>query len=128
MQDGSELVWTTLNVIVDVLFGNFVFASVLWIWVSILLKLNHNLLRFKEVLFVVLVSSYFKLFLLAMMVWDFPYSVLYIVDIFVLSSNAVALRVLTQLKMSSCIAISFSAHITKFFAYHWLLSLLKCFR
>ncbi|KAG6433217.1 hypothetical protein SASPL_104825 [Salvia splendens] len=46
----------------------------------------------KHMLFVVVVSSYFKLFVLAMMVWEFPSSVIVIIDVFVLSSNTVALK------------------------------------
>ncbi|XVF30892.1 hypothetical protein REPUB_Repub16aG0097300 [Reevesia pubescens] len=49
-------------------------------------------LRFRDLLLAILISSYFKIFLASMMVWEFPPSVVYIIDLFVLSSNTVALK------------------------------------
>ncbi|BBN68926.1 Arv1-like protein [Prunus dulcis] len=43
-------------------------------------------------------------------VWECP-SVIFIIDLFVLSSNTVALKVITQAAMSRCIAACFSAHV-----------------
>ncbi|XP_051133969.1 protein ARV 2-like isoform X2 [Andrographis paniculata] len=73
----------------------------------------------KWILLVVLVSSYFKIFLMAMMVWDFPSSVIYIIDIFVMSSNIVALKVVTDSDMARCLAVCVIAHGIKFLAGHY---------
>ncbi|KAK8963428.1 hypothetical protein KSP40_PGU012512 [Platanthera guangdongensis] len=100
-QDASRsslvFTWTALKVLLDVLLGNFVFVSVLWTGIRVILKLNYYMPRYIEILLAVLVSSYFKMFLLVMMVWDFPPAAIFIVDIFVLSSNTVALRGLTSI-------------------------------
>jgi hypothetical protein len=48
--------------------------------------------RGKEILLTILISSYVKIFLFAMPVWEFPVSVIFIVDMLVLTSNAVALK------------------------------------
>ncbi|KAL8135053.1 hypothetical protein AgCh_009898 [Apium graveolens] len=48
---------------------------------------------FKDTVLAILVSSSFKIFLIATMIWEFPSSVLYINDIVVLSSNTVAFKV-----------------------------------
>ncbi|CAH2039179.1 unnamed protein product [Thlaspi arvense] len=48
--------------------------------------------RRREILMGILVSSYFKIFLLTMLVWEFPMSVIFIVDILVLTSNSMALK------------------------------------
>ncbi|TQD85841.1 hypothetical protein C1H46_028620 [Malus baccata] len=53
-----------------------------------------------------------QMFLIAMMVWEYP-SVILIIDIFVSSSNTVALKVITRSPMSRCIAACFSAHVVK---------------
>ncbi|KAJ0053792.1 hypothetical protein Pint_00691 [Pistacia integerrima] len=50
------------------------------------------MLRFKDFLLAILISSYFKIFLVAMMIWRFPSSVIFIIDLLVLSSNIVALK------------------------------------
>ncbi|KAM1470439.1 hypothetical protein FF1_040969 [Malus domestica] len=52
------------------------------------------------------------MFLIAMMVWEYP-SVILIIDIFVSSSNTVALKVIARSPMSRCIAACFSAHVVK---------------
>ncbi|KAL6893952.1 hypothetical protein ACP4OV_008050 [Aristida adscensionis] len=94
----SRSVFSTIincsEVIGDVLLGNIIFMIMLFLGVRFILKLHFNITRYKEVLFAIIISSYFKLFLLTMMVWEFPSSVIVIVEIFVLSSNVVALRVL----------------------------------
>ncbi|KAL6333264.1 hypothetical protein AAG906_028447 [Vitis piasezkii] len=48
--------------------------------------------KYKNLLLAILISSYFKIFLIAMMVWELPSSVIFIIDVFVLSSNTVALK------------------------------------
>ncbi|KAL5982738.1 hypothetical protein ACLOJK_016814 [Asimina triloba] len=57
----------------------------------LLLKSSSQVARNKELFLAILVSSYMKIFVVAMLVWGFPPSVLLIIDLFVLSSNAVAL-------------------------------------
>ncbi|OVA12761.1 Arv1 protein [Macleaya cordata] len=80
-----------------------------------LLTIVHKPHRYKDLVLAIVVSSYFKIFLIAMMVWDFPSSVLFIIDILVLSSNAVALKVVTESRMTSrCIWVCLVAHAVKF--------------
>ncbi|KAJ7546096.1 hypothetical protein O6H91_08G024500 [Diphasiastrum complanatum] len=50
--------------------------------------------RWTDLSLALLVSSYFKLFTLSMLVWDFSPLMVYIVDLLVLSSNIVALKVM----------------------------------
>ncbi|KAG9441317.1 hypothetical protein H6P81_017171 [Aristolochia fimbriata] len=99
-----------LQILIQAFAGRFAFFSTLFI----ALKLFHGFPShdrwYKEVLLGVVISSYFRTFIVTMMVWDFPSSMLYIIDIFVLSSNAVALKVLTKLTVGSCIGILLSAH------------------
>ncbi|XP_010904636.1 protein ARV 2 isoform X1 [Elaeis guineensis] len=124
---GSPLVsiWTCGKVLMDVLLGNFVFISVIVLGTKFLLDLSLDITRCKEIMLAILISSYFKLFLIAMMVWEFPSSVLFIIDVFVLSSNAVALRVVTQLQTAGCLAVCFGAHAAKLFTDRWVLHLLS---
>ncbi|XP_073263500.1 protein ARV 2 isoform X2 [Populus alba] len=46
-------------------------------------------------------------------VWEFPFSVIFIIDLFVLSSNTVALKVISESAMNRCIAACFCAHAVK---------------
>ncbi|KAG6786946.1 hypothetical protein POTOM_008567 [Populus tomentosa] len=69
--------------------------------------------RCRGILLAVLVSSHFKIFLIATMVWEFPFSVIFIIDLFVLSSNTVALKVISESAMNRCIAACFCAHAVK---------------
>ncbi|MCO5569864.1 hypothetical protein L7F22_023578 [Adiantum nelumboides] len=55
---------------------------------------SHPKHRWVELLLALLFSSYFKLFTFAMMVWDFSPFMVHIVEMFVLSSNAVAFKVI----------------------------------
>lgn len=118
-------IWTCGKVLMDVLLGNFIFISVIVLGTRFLLNLSLDISRYKEIILAILISSYFKLFLLAMMVWEFPSSVLFIIDIFVLSSNAVALRVVTQLQTAGCLGVCFGAHAAKLFTARLLLHLLS---
>ncbi|XP_078440526.1 protein ARV 2-like isoform X2 [Wolffia australiana] len=68
----------------------------------------------KNIFLAVILSSYCKLFLALMMVWEFPTSCAYIIDAFVISSNFVALKALKLLPSSSCIAMILGAHGAKF--------------
>ncbi|RLN29674.1 hypothetical protein C2845_PM05G03880 [Panicum miliaceum] len=86
------------KVIGDALLGNIIFMIMLFLGVRFILKLSFDITRYREVLFAVIISSYFKLFLFTMMVWEFPSSVIFIVEMFVLSSNVVALRGLNNMR------------------------------
>ncbi|XP_051177927.1 protein ARV 2 [Lolium perenne] len=103
------------------LLGNVVFMAILLLGVRYILKLSFDIMRYREVLLAVIISSYFKLFLLTMMVWEFPSSAIFIVEIFVLSSNVVALRVMTQFPKAHCVGICFVAHAAKHLTERWLL-------
>ncbi|CAA0152649.1 unnamed protein product [Arabidopsis thaliana] len=48
--------------------------------------------RRREIMLGIFISSYFKIFLLAMLVWEFPMSVIFFVDILLLTSNSMALK------------------------------------
>ncbi|KAJ7951402.1 Arv1-like protein [Quillaja saponaria] len=49
-------------------------------------------------------------------VWEFPSSVIFIIDSFVLSSYIVALKVLAESAMSRCVGACLSAHAVKLLA------------
>ncbi|KAL8462663.1 hypothetical protein ACS0TY_033622 [Phlomoides rotata] len=99
-----------------VIFGNLVFLWVVFYASRKFLSASAGFYGWKQILFAVLVSSYFKIFLLAMMVWEFPSSVIVIIDIFVISSNIVALKVITNSVMMRCLAVCVVAHGVKFLA------------
>ncbi|CAO2170958.1 unnamed protein product [Urochloa humidicola] len=86
-------IFNCMEVIGDALLGNIVFMVMLFLGMRFILKLSFDITRYREALFTVIISSYFKLFLFTMMVWEFPSSVVFIVEMFVLSSSVVALRV-----------------------------------
>ncbi|KAG7020677.1 Protein arv1-like protein, partial [Cucurbita argyrosperma subsp. argyrosperma] len=48
--------------------------------------------RYKDFFFAIIISSYFKIFLVCMMIWEFPSPVIFIIDLFVLSSNVIAIK------------------------------------
>uniref|UniRef100_A0A0A9GHR4 Protein ARV n=1 Tax=Arundo donax TaxID=35708 RepID=A0A0A9GHR4_ARUDO len=110
-----------MEVIGDALLGNIIFITILFLGVQFILKLSFNITRYREVLFTIVISSYFKLFLLTMMVWEFPSSVIFIVEMFVLSSNVVALRVVLQFPKAHCFGVCFAAHAAKYLTGRWLL-------
>ncbi|XP_077237891.1 protein ARV 2-like [Tasmannia lanceolata] len=113
-------IWVCGKMLTEVILENFVFFSVLLLPSRFLLNSLSPVTRYKEVFLAIVVSSYFKIFLIAMMVWEFPFPALYIVDVFVLSSNAVALKVLTQSMMIGCIGVCIGAHAAKFATSHLL--------
>ncbi|XP_011628583.1 protein arv1 homolog isoform X4 [Amborella trichopoda] len=96
----------------------YLWKGALLLGTKILQKSSSEILRFKEVLLAIIVSSYFKIFLITMMIWEFPLSVLFIIDLFVLSSNAVALKVLTNATTNGCIGVCLTAHAAKYFVSH----------
>ncbi|KAH6834315.1 ARV1 family protein [Perilla frutescens var. hirtella] len=104
------------KMLTGVMFGNLVFLCILFCGTRKLLSSATGFYGCKQILFIVIISSYFKMFLLAMMVWGFPSSVIVIIDIFVLSSNTVALKVITNSAMMRCLAVCALAHGMKFFA------------
>ncbi|KAL5217200.1 hypothetical protein ABZP36_017884, partial [Zizania latifolia] len=71
------------KVLGDALLENIVFMAVLLLEVQFILKLSFDTRRYREVPLAVIISSYFKLFLMEMMVWEFPSSVIFIVEMFV---------------------------------------------
>ncbi|KAG5566126.1 hypothetical protein RHGRI_001902 [Rhododendron griersonianum] len=111
----STLVSRYGKVLMDLLFGNFVFLSFLLLVTRYFLEASFGASRYIDVLLAIFISSYFKIFLIVMMVWEFPSSVLFIIDIFVLSSNTVALKVITESSIEKCIGACFSAHAVKLF-------------
>ncbi|XP_039131322.1 protein ARV 1 isoform X5 [Dioscorea cayenensis subsp. rotundata] len=103
-----------IKVFLDVLLGNIVFIVVLLLGTRLFVNCSLTITSYLEILLAVFVSSFFKVYLVAMMVWEFPSAVLYIIEMFVLSSNAVAFRVSTQQEAIRCIGICLSAHAAKF--------------
>lgn len=71
-------------------------------------------IRNRDICMAVLFSSYFKIFMTVMMVWDFPSSAVFIIDVFVLSSNAVAVNVVTNATTLESAGVSFIGHFAKF--------------
>lgn len=110
----ASFIWTCQKVLMDVVLGNFVFLATFLLAMRILLKTSIGSLRYKDILLAILISSYFKMCLVAMMVWQFPSSVVFIIDLYVLSSNIVALKVITESALSRCVLTCFSAHLMKF--------------
>ncbi|KAL1220323.1 Protein ARV 1 [Cardamine amara subsp. amara] len=70
--------------------------------------------RRRDIILGLLISSYFKIFLLAMLVWEFPMAVIFIVDILVVTSNSMALKVMTETTTSRCIGVCLMAHLVRF--------------
>ncbi|CAK8543069.1 unnamed protein product [Lathyrus sativus] len=111
----SSLVSTCCKMMVDVVFGNFMFLLTFFFMVNIFLHISLSVSRCNGILLGLLISCYFKIFLIAMMVWEFPSPVMFIIELFCLSSNAVALKVMTESSMSRCVLTCFSAYAIKFF-------------
>ncbi|KAL1544682.1 protein ARV 2-like [Salvia divinorum] len=103
------------KMLTGVMFGNLIFICVLFCSTRKLLNAATIFHGWKQMLFVIVVSSYFKIFLLAMMVWEFPSSVIVIIDVFVLSSNTVALKVITNSVMRRSLLVCALAHGLKCF-------------
>uniref|UniRef100_M1BC48 Protein ARV n=1 Tax=Solanum tuberosum TaxID=4113 RepID=M1BC48_SOLTU len=79
------------KVLMGVFFGNLMFLGIILFGTRKFLNAKIGDSRCKHILLSILVSSYFKIFVIAMMVWEFPSSVVFIIKMFVLSSNALAL-------------------------------------
>ncbi|KAL0642382.1 hypothetical protein Bca4012_040672 [Brassica carinata] len=108
-----SFVLASLEVLVNVLSANFAFV-LSFALASKIISIGAS--RGKEILLGIFISSYIKIFLFAMPVWEFPVSVIFIVDMLVLTSNAVALKVMTESTTSRCLAACFMAHSIKFLA------------
>ncbi|KAJ1702736.1 hypothetical protein LUZ63_002515 [Rhynchospora breviuscula] len=117
-------IWCCTKILTGALVENFLFMLFILVGLEFVLKLSYNIKRYREVMSAIIISSYLKLFLLSTMVWEFPLSVIHIVNVFVLSSNIVALRVVTQSKISWCVGICCLAHGARILIDHWLLELL----
>ncbi|KAJ9690295.1 hypothetical protein PVL29_012779 [Vitis rotundifolia] len=103
------------KILMDVLFGNLAFLCIFLLATRNLLNTIGAVSRYKNLLLSILISSYFKIFFIAMMVWELSSSLIFIIDVFVLSSNAVALKVITGSGMSRCAETCFVAHAVKLF-------------
>ncbi|XP_042517133.1 protein ARV 2-like [Macadamia integrifolia] len=106
--------WVCGKMLMHVFLGNLIFLYVLVFATRVFLRSSSKETRYKDLLLAILVSSYFKIFLLAMMVWEFPSTVIFIIDGFVLSSNAVSLKVMTEATTIRCLGVCFIAHAMKF--------------
>ncbi|XP_050237445.1 protein ARV 2-like [Mercurialis annua] len=104
------------KIFTDVFFGNVMFLCFFLLATRILLNTSVGISRSRNLLQSIIVSSYFKIFLIGMMVWEFPSSVIFIIDLFVLSSNIVALKVITESDLNRCIGACFCAHAAKLLA------------
>ncbi|XP_031504818.1 protein ARV 2-like isoform X3 [Nymphaea colorata] len=102
-----------LELLLSSFFGILVFLCILYPACKYLQKSPRKAIRFNQVLLATLVSSYFKIVLIAMMVWQFPVTAIFIIDMFALSSNAVALKVLMQITMVESVAACIIAHSAK---------------
>lgn len=100
--------------------GNLVFFCVLLVFSRRFLIFKEGFSGYKDLLLTMVVSSYLKFYMLFMMVWEFPASVVYIIDLLVMSSNLVALRVITESSFRRCAGLCVGSHALKFFV-NWLL-------
>ncbi|KAK6922331.1 Arv1 protein, partial [Dillenia turbinata] len=107
------LFWRYGMILMNVFIQNFLFLCVLLLASTTFPSTFAGVLRYKKLLLAFLVSSYLKMFLIAMMVWEFPVYVIFVIDLFVFSSNTVALRVITQGDLSSSLAVCFAARSVK---------------
>ncbi|KAK9146086.1 hypothetical protein Sjap_005989 [Stephania japonica] len=105
--------WPCWKVLLDVFVVNLIALMVLLFLTRTFLS-SSEIIMYKDLLLAVIISSYWKTFVIAMMVWKFPPSVIFILDMLVLSSNAVALKVMTRSTMTRSILVCFSAHVVKF--------------
>ncbi|XP_022144295.1 protein arv1 homolog [Momordica charantia] len=121
IQGNSSLSFSSIagicrKTLVDVSLGNVMFLCALLISSRVFLRSSAGFHWHKDLIFAIIISSYFKIFLVSMTVWEFPSTVIFIVDFFVLSSNAVAIKVITESAVSRCIGTCLCAHAAKFLA------------
>ncbi|XP_057437929.1 protein ARV 2-like [Lotus japonicus] len=110
----SSLISIWCKILIDVFFGNFMFILAFFFMIKMFLHTSISISRCNDLLLVLMISCYFKIFLVAMMVWEFPSSAIFIIELFCLSSNAVALKVMTESTMSRCVCTCLCAYATKF--------------
>ncbi|KAL3510089.1 hypothetical protein ACH5RR_029490 [Cinchona calisaya] len=110
--------------LIGIIVGNVVFMLILLIGFEKFINASAAGLGCKHIVLAILVSCYFKIFLVAMMVWEFPSSVVFMIDMFILSSNTVALKVLGNAAAIRCLGVSFAAYAVKFLTCQWLRRLL----
>ncbi|XP_024979027.1 protein arv1 homolog isoform X1 [Cynara cardunculus var. scolymus] len=111
----ASLSWGCGKILLDTFLGNLSFIGILLLGTRSLLNMPVEVSGYKNILLAILASSYLKMFLIAMMVWEFPSSVIFIIDIFVLSSNTLALKVMSEESaMAKCFGVCFCAHVVKF--------------
>ncbi|KAM7280028.1 hypothetical protein ACFE04_007162 [Oxalis oulophora] len=99
--------------LIEVLFGNVMLFSTYFFTAKAFLDKSDGVSRYIGLLLAILISSYLKIFLIPMVVWEFPASAIFIIDLFVLSSNTVALKVLTESSTDRCIGMCAVAHAVK---------------
>ncbi|XP_071707447.1 protein ARV 2-like [Rutidosis leptorrhynchoides] len=109
----ASLIWAYVKILLDVFAGNILFLSIILVGARSILNMSSEVSRY-SIWLAILASSYLKLFLIAMMVWEFPPLVIFIIDIFVLSSNTLALNVMSESVMAKCFCVCFCAHFVKF--------------
>lgn len=123
----DEWIWYLGKIFTSVIVGNLFFVSVLLFGSAKFLNSSSSSSfgkwKWKDPIPAILISSYFKIFLVAMMVWEFPSSVIVIVDMFVLSSNTIALKVITDSASVNCLGVCLAAFSVKFLSSHGLLTL-----
>lgn len=124
----DEWIWCLGKFFTSVIVGNLFFVSVLLFGSAKFLNYSSSssstsLGKWKDPILAILISSYFKIFLVAMMVWEFPPSVIFIVDMFVLSSNTIALNVITDSASIKCLGVCLAAFSVKFLSSHGVLTL-----
>ncbi|KAL5570158.1 hypothetical protein UlMin_026733 [Ulmus minor] len=78
------------QIFMGVFLGNFIFFSTFLLATKTLLSTYVFLHMYKDILLAFLISSYFKMCLVLMI--EFPSSIIFIIDIYVLSSNTMALK------------------------------------
>lgn len=119
ISDKRSVLILGLNTLGCAFLGNLVFFCVL-VFSRRFLMFKEGFSGYKDILLTMVVSSYLKIYMLFMMVWEFPASVVYIIDLLVMSSNLVALRVITESPFRRCAGLCLFSHALKFFV-NWLL-------
>lgn len=114
----SSTIGICQKALMNVSLGNVMFLCVLHILSRVFLRSSTGVhsYGYTKFFFAIIVSSYFKIFLVCMMIWEFPSTVIFIIDLFVLSSNVVAIKVTTESTVSRCIGACLCAHGSKFLA------------
>lgn len=113
----SAFLLTAGKLVALVTVRNIVFLSTIVI-ASLFLLQNRpswKMRRWTDSLLALLLSSYFKFFTLAMMVWDFSPFMIHIIEMFVLSSNTIALKVMMNTTTPIAAAVIAAGAFGRFF-------------